>query len=315
MPEVQYYEPKKKSKLCFTIEGTDNWWPNTDADPILPCFDPINNQSGTIEIFNQGTVPARYQITTANNWIILNNASGSVSTEKQVNVQINWENAPKGKSVGVINISGENLNVDISIPVHNFSTKNIFGYIENNGVISIDATNFQKSRPGKITDWEIIPNLGRTHSSVISTPVNSKHEPLNKDYSAYLEYEVYMIDTGTYDLSFLLSPTLNYVKKEGLMFAVTVDNSNPVVINMHEGTDIPDWKYPSWWNNAVSNNIIKKSIPVKIETHGKHTIKFWKIDPGIVLQKIVLINQKSKFTTYLGPVQSLFIERKTQNDL
>lgn len=310
MPKVHYYQPEKKAKLGLTFEGTDKWWPNSDVNPILPRFDPINNQTIFIELFNLGTIPAEYQITSKNDWIIFTNPSGTVESEIHVDIQINWEKAPKGKSVSTIHISGKNLDVDLTIPIHNFNAKNIEGFIENNGVISIEAANFQKAKTGKNSGWSIVPNLGRTHSAVISTPADSKHEPLNIDLSAYLEYVAYFIDTGNYNLTFYLSPTLNYLKKEGLKFAVTIDNSDPVIINMHDDTDVPDWKYPTWWNDAVSNNIMKKSIPVKIDKQGKHTVKFWKIDPGIVLQKIVLVNQKTKFSTYLGPIQSYFIEKK-----
>ena len=98
------------------------------------------------------------------------------------------------------------------------------------------------------------------------------------------------------------------MKKDGLHYAVSIDNDVPVKVNMHKDTDIPDWKYPSWWNNAVSNNIMIDTVLTKQLIPGQHTIKFWMVDPGVVLQKIVLKRDKNKSVSYLGPAKSSFIE-------
>jgi len=51
---------------------------------------------------------------------------------------------------------------------------------------------------------------------------------------------------------------LNFKKNEGLKYAIAIDDEEPQIINLHRGEVEPDWEYPSWWNNAVSDHIKKK---------------------------------------------------------
>ena len=75
---------------------------------------------------------------------------------------------------------------------------------------------------------------------------------------------------------------------------------------MLKSADGADWKYPQWWNQAVSDNIITVNSEHMISKSGEHVLKFWLVDPGIVLQKIVIDNGGLK-PSYLGPPESLKI--------
>ena len=76
---------------------------------------------------------------------------------------------------------------------------------------------------------------------------------------------------------------------------------------MHEGETIPDWEYPDWWNNSVTDHIkIKRSNHKKVKP-GKHTLKVSMVDPGVVFQKFV-IDAGGLKPSYLGPPES-YIEK------
>jgi Glycosyl hydrolase family 115/Gylcosyl hydrolase family 115 C-terminal domain len=65
------------------------------------------------------------------------------------------------------------------------------------------------------------------------------------------------------------------------------------------------------WEKSVAENIIIKSTKHNFKTPGQHTVKLWGIDPGVVVQKIVIETETSK-PTYLGPPES-FIKRSKTN--
>jgi hypothetical protein len=54
----------------------------------------------------------------------------------------------------------------------------------------------------------------------------------------------------------------------------------------------------------VANNIIIKTTSHYIFQPGKHTIKYWMVDPGVVLQKLVVDFGTLK-ASYLGPQETI----------
>ena len=102
----------------------------------------------------------------------------------------------------------------------------------------------------------------------------------------YLEYEIQPPSKNmSYRSKVIFLRPLNYQKNEGLLFAIAVDDEEPQLINMHEGEMKPDWEYPAWWNNSVTDHIKKKkSVHGKLSA-GSHKLKVWMVDPGLVFQK------------------------------
>src|SRR5690606_3130782 len=86
----------------------------------------------------------------------------------------------------------------------------------------------------------------------------------------------------------------------GMRYAVGFDGSQPTTVNMH--TDLPATftdTAPAW-EKWVSDNIIIKSTTHNITQAGEHTLNLWWVDPGVVVQKIV-VKMGSVPSSYLGP--------------
>jgi len=99
----------------------------------------------------------------------------------------------------------------------------------------------------------------------------------------------------------LLSPTLNYyTNDETRKIAVSVDDEEPQIINLHENETLQDWE--RW----VSNNSIETSTKHNIREPGKHTVKIWMVDAGLVIQKVVVRSGQEK-PTYLKPPETGFV--------
>jgi hypothetical protein len=108
-------------------------------------------------------------------------------------------------------------------------------------------------------------------------------------------------------LNAYFSPTLNFYNTEkGLQYAVSIDDEAPQIMSINSedrntGAGI--------WNNWVSNNIIIKSTNHQISKPGKHIIKYWMVDPCVVLQKMVLDLGGLK-PSYLGPPETITTNNK-----
>ena len=173
-------------------------------------------------------------------------------------------------------------------------------FFETNKYISIAADHFTKAINANGITWKILPDLGRTGSAVTSFPVTAgEQQPLSN--TAHVEYEIYTYSTGEFTINAYFSPTLNFHNTpEGLQYAVSVDNESPQIfsINKEDKTSIN-----GIWNKWVSENIIIKTSMHKIMNAGKHTIKYWMVNSGVVLQKLVLDFGTVK-QSYLGPPET-----------
>jgi hypothetical protein len=88
-----------------------------------------------------------------------------------------------------------------------------------------------------------------------------------------------------------------------LRYAISFDDEPPQIINMHAGKTFQDWE------ESVRNNITVEVSQHTLKEQGTHVLKFWLVDAGVVLQKLVVETGESK-PTYLGPPESVIISKK-----
>lgn len=303
MPEAKTIEIPVAAEMGVAIEGSVNWWPEDSSEAILPEFDPYNHQSNYLEIFNRGQAPFEYSIQAGEPWIKINN-NGKIETEERLWISVDWDKAPAGKQRVPITITGpDNRRVVVQVPIHNpSSTKRDLKqcFIEANGYISMEAEHYTRAMNTDPITWQQIPDLGRTLSAMSPFPVTAPTQSPGGD-SSRLEYQIYLFSEGEVKVKAYLSPTLNFHNNQGLRYGISFDNEPVKIINMHANKTFQDWE------ESVRNNItIEVSSHVLTEA-GKHVLKFWVVDTGIVLQKLVVETGQVK-PSYLGPPESFFVQ-------
>lgn len=176
------------------------------------------------------------------------------------------------------------------------------GFFEKDGYVSIGASHFSKAINGASVKWQIIPGVGKFGDGVSTFPVTASSQLSTT--SPHLEYEIYTTSKDSFRLLTYFSPTLNFQHSpDGLRFAVSIDNETAQIVslNKEDNGDI--------MNNWVGNNVISKTTKHFITQPGRHTIKYWTIDPGIVLQKLVIDFGGLK-PSYLGPQETMIQNKK-----
>ncbi len=166
---------------------------------------------------------------------------------------------------------------------------------ERDGYVSMQAANYTKAVNGAGIQWKTIPDIGKDGDGVSSFPVTASAQPASAN-SPQLQYEIYTYDTGIAKLELYFSPTLPF-NNVGLKYAVSVDDEKPQIINLHEGFN------DRIWNKWVADNIIIQTSEHRISKPGKHTVKYWLVDPAIVLQKLIIDFGGVK-PSYLGPPET-----------
>lgn len=179
-------------------------------------------------------------------------------------------------------------------------TKKINIFYELDGVVSIKAGHWTKAINSKNTKWKIIPDIGRDGDGVAIFPVTTGNQNPSAG-SSRLEYEVFTYSKDSFNISSYFSPSLNFHNSEvGLQYAVSIDDETPQLISINKedrntGTGI--------WNKWVGENIIIKTSHHKVTKAGKHIVKYWMVNPGVVLQKLVL-DFGGLRPSYLGPPET-----------
>jgi hypothetical protein len=258
------------------------------------------------------------------------NFNGNVDEQQRLWVTADWDRVPAGQHRVPITVAGPNgatIVVEAVVnkpksPAH----EDAHGFVESNGYVSIEAENFSRAVDAKnrrglspfaqsseqkgtvplsdggsetIADavrWQVIPDLGRTLSGVTSLPSTApSNEPSAN--SPRLEYEVDLASAGEVTVLALVAPTLNFHNNEGLRYAISFDDQPPQIVNVHAGENMRLWE--KW----VADNVNETRTNHKLDTPGAHTLKFWRVDPGIVLEKVIIHHGKLP-ASYLGPPES-----------
>jgi hypothetical protein len=315
MPPVSYVQPyKKTAELGFLLEYgiKPQWgWLGVEAEwafsASLPQFDNINKQDYYIDVINRGEEKLNYTLKAKEDWLKLSKEQGTVLFNEKIYVTIDWSKVPKGLTNGTILIAGagqqEHL---IKVPVNN-SLSAGSGFVENNGTVAIEANHFNSKIETNNAHWTVVPNLGRTGSSIIIEPVTLKTQTPGPT-APRVEYKFTVFGAGDLIIDTYMSPTQDFNKQGGLKYAIAVDDEKPQIVNLNEGETKPDWEYPEWWTKSVGNHIKIKQTHHKTNVAGAHTLKLWIVDPGIVFQKFVINRDGKPKTSYFGAPESLYVK-------
>lgn len=95
----------------------------------------------------------------------------------------------------------------------------------------------------------------------------------------------------------MIARTEGFVPGRGLRFTVSVDNKPPVIIDSLAKNSYNNWAA------GVLHGERDVELPIKMSTPGIHVLKVWMVDPGVVLEKLI-ISDKPLPSSYFGPPQS-----------
>ena len=297
-PETVTIDIPEKAGIGVALEGSEANWPNSAVKATLPVFDPFNDQKRYIEIFNTGKNSFQYEIHSTQNWVNISSRQGEIEEQEKINISIDWDKVPEDAQEIELKVTGAGETISITALIKKpASGTEISGYVQNNQAVSIPATGFTDKSEGNEA-WIKIPNLGKTGSSMASSNM-SYGKDFDKE-NPFLLYNFYTFESGEANIEFKVSPTLDFLDQGGLRFAYSLNGSEPELINIQKDTE-------DNWGTSVANNVTSIKKEIDIDNEGAQTLKIWAVDPGIVLQKII-IEMGEVADTYLGEPESSRVE-------
>lgn len=303
--KLKQVEVSPEAEMGVSTEGSEAAWPSDTSSPVLPEFDAFNRQTHYIDVFNKGTGSLDFSASADRQWINVSRIKGPFEKDSRLLITINWAILHDGKNNGIVKVTGTGKEVNVGITAFKpleLKADDLTGFIEGVGVVSIEAEHFTKNIAAGEARWIRIEDYGHTLSAMRATAPAYYPPATPGKNSPCLEYQIYMFNNGTFDVTTIFAPTLNFIQGRGLHYAISFDDQPPQIVTLvPENYDARNGN--SDWEKTVSDNARLSKSSHTLLSPGYHTLKIWLVDPGLVLQKIVL-NTGGLRPSYLGPPES-----------
>ncbi len=304
LPAVKEITVPEAASMAVAVEGESAAFDGTQATPPSISFDSFNRPSRWIDIFNRGQTPFEFSITAEADWIKSSLSLGTVQTEQRIEITIDWDKAPPGTSQGTVTIASAGGKIGVNVRAFKPaepSLASLAGFVESNGCVSIEAEHFTKKINAPSGRWDKLDDFGRTLSAMTIFPMTAASVSPSAD-SPSLEYRMYLFDSGPVEVQAILSPTLEFLPGRKLRYAISFDDQPPQIVSA-----LPDGRnrdnLPRNWDATVKDAVRISKSKHTIDKPGYHTLRFWMVDPAVVLEKIVVDCGGVK-PSYLGPPES-----------
>ncbi|WP_372774226.1 glycosyl hydrolase 115 family protein [Mangrovibacterium sp.] len=299
---------------------------NSYAD-VLPVFNAYTDNHYFVDVFLKGEGEISWTAQPRADWIHISDQNGTLRSksgeqEQRLWVSIDWDKVPVGENKkeaplghdyqlippsykvnSAIDFVTADTTISIGISVFNpklNELENYRGFVEDKGFVSIYAENYTRETAGKQARWEQIEGLGYTGKVVTALPRTANGQIHVNEIianSPALEYEFYTFNFGETDVHIQAVPTHAFYEGSGVRCAVSVDGSEPVLVDFKTLGRSDEWK------DNVLRNASVKTVKQTINKAGKHTLKIWMVDPGVLIDQI-LIDLGGWKKSYAFPAES-----------
>ncbi|MCJ1442072.1 MAG: hypothetical protein MMC23_002564 [Stictis urceolatum] len=288
---------------------------NSNSTQIMPPLDPYGPSSRYLDIYSRGPGTFSYKVSTGASWVTATPSSGSLSgtgnaSDQRVRFSVDFASAPPGTTWVQINVTSSSnygsFGAPIAwLPVHNTAVSSSFhGFVESDGHVSMEAEHTSLNTSAGNTSYQIIPGYGRTLSGVQLTPVTADSQ--NPGSGPRLEYKFFAFSSvDNANVTMYTGTGLNTLLYRPLKYALALDDGEPLVKQAVPGYRLGQFPLP-WWTKATADAAFVNSTTVGRVEGGEHTLKVWLLEPGLVLQKLVL-DLGGVRASYLGPPESVRI--------
>lgn len=159
------------------------------------------------------------------------------------------------------------------------------GYVfsPSDGVVVMDAEHYYSKVDGDAAKWTVIPYMGRTRSGISLQPYNASAEGNQLNYK-------FIVPEGVKEMTvhIITASTLAFQRSEGHRYSVGLEGSTPEIVNFNgelneEPQNVYRIMYPT-----VASRVIERTVCLKAGNEGLNILVFKALDPGVVLEKIVV---------------------------
>ena len=245
---------------------------------VLPAFNRFANKRYFVDVFLSTDKVLEWKAETES-WIKLSQSSGKLEPqsgkrEHRIWVSIDWAKANQKSGQITFTANGTRRTVHVDL-----STEDSY--------LDIPATAFSRKVDHGIQQWSLLKDLGHTGQSLMALPLVGVQIPDMKvtgslKNNAYVEYDFNTAAATSPEITIYTLPTHPLNNNYRMRYAVEVDGNAYQVMDFKTQGRSEEWK-----QNVLSNSATKK-LKLDPLNPGKHTLRIYMIDPGVILDRIIL---------------------------
>ncbi|KAK7229906.1 hypothetical protein V2G26_002076 [Clonostachys chloroleuca] len=300
----------KSGIMGVSVQGSNFSFPGDPVPALLP-MDPYmpSSEQRYLDIFTRNNGTFSYSITSSETYVTISNSAGTLSTSENISdvrsiIKVDWNAAPAGSTEVGLKVTPSNAPgswpITFNLPVNKRSVPSGFsGYVESGGVVAIEAEHYSKIEEKNGLSYVVVPHYGRTLSGVKTWPVTADSQ--SPDTAPKLTYTFHTFtEVEKPQLMVFLGATLNHDPSRVLRYAFSIDGGAPVIVQPVPTT--PMGSEPSGWTEAVIAGGWTSASTIELPS-GSHTLDLWLLEPGVVVQRLV-VDVGGYRQTSLGPPES-----------
>jgi hypothetical protein len=270
-------------------EGYDTTAYQRQAEKKLPQFTVGMDQTFFIDVFLNDSIDVSWNAKSSGKWIRLSQANGRLTPSQSKSSQRIWVTIDRQRfqkaeeADGIIEISSKGKAIAISVhafqPVQFSSYK---GFTESNGYVSMYAQHFSSIKNKEQGRWVLTENTGHT-GSVLTSVATSKPDTTHlQDHAAVVSHDFYSFSNTPPILTVFTLPTHPLNKNFSMRYGVSIDDG-PIQI-----TDFRTFGRSEEWKQNVLSNAATRTFRFPVLKPGRHTLKIFAIDPGVMLDRMTI---------------------------
>lgn len=305
-PIRAYVEPVEGCHLLAYVKGDGDTvtaggdW--TKKTLLMDCFERPGQDEGTIVLLQAGTLAGNYSIHCENPGISFSKTEGTVEIREEIKVFVERE---KLSGENRFEICYQNGKIPVELYCSQPDIRNLkqFTFVENGGVISIEAPHFAEKTETAAGTFEILPAYGKTADGVKAFPCNRWYQ---EEEAPKLRYRIWGKEAGTYRLYLYCAPVNPMYPGAKVCCGVETNGKRKQEVSLIP----PDYRAGESscgeWAQMVLEQIRRVECEVSLDA-GENTLEISALSPGFLLEKLVLVREGKKLrTSYLGPIESFY---------
>ncbi len=156
------------------------------------------------------------------------------------------------------------------------------------GYVAMEAEHFHTATPAAKAQWTVLPFFGRSLSGMTLMPYTEPVDGASLQYR-WKSQESPATTVTTVKVHVIVKSTLDYLNKGGLTYTVSLDGSEPQVVNFNHNLNEAKENIYSVFYPTVARRIVESVVTLPIDANAtEHALTLQPNDPAIVFEKIVV---------------------------